>query len=368
MVAIEFDPGNGCCGLCDDGAEPRGGPAPVGQAVDLGRQDPAGAPRRSRTPGAGARQELPAGPSRPRRLPGRAGPDRVIAIHADSPRQSRGAGDDPLRPPDPGAGRGRRGSARVARREQGGLRLPALCGGQIRLGVLGARRRHHPSSGAGTVRLPRRADHRHGLAHAERRRSGRLLRRGGRRRRRRGHRRIALGSALPEAHRGLPDRQHGRVDGAQGRHSLCCRPADRLRRDQRHRRIYRPRRAHDQRHRQGNNHQHGRRARRHDLDFPGRRAHGEIPARHRQGWSRPADAAEPASARTGQGGRGGSREILRPCRRARFIETRALCRRSPFARPGAPDLQAGGRGGGPEERVYRRDLDRADRQLYELVL
>ena len=67
--------------------------------------------------------------------------------------------------------------------------------------------------------------------------------------------------------------------------------ADRLRRDQRHRRIYRPRRAHDQRHRQGDDHQHGRRARRHDLDLPGRRAHGEVPARDRARRSGAADAS-----------------------------------------------------------------------------
>src|SRR5271170_5789619 len=75
-----IDTRNGGCGLRDDGAEPCGGPAPVGQAVDVGRQDPARTPRRPRTPGARARQELPAGASRPRGFPGRAGTDRVAAI------------------------------------------------------------------------------------------------------------------------------------------------------------------------------------------------------------------------------------------------------------------------------------------------
>src|SRR5271168_3526644 len=116
-----IDTGNGGCGLRDDGAEPRGGPAPVGQALDVGRQDPARTPRRSGTSGTRAGEELLAGPSGPRGFPGRAGANRASAIHADQAGQGRGAGDDPLRPPDPGAGRGRRGSARVARREQGSL-------------------------------------------------------------------------------------------------------------------------------------------------------------------------------------------------------------------------------------------------------
>ena len=45
--------------------------------------------------------------------------------------------------------------------------------------------------------------------------------------------------------------------------------------------YYRPGRAHDQRHRQGDDHQHGRRAGRDHLDVPVRRAHGEVSARHR---------------------------------------------------------------------------------------
>src|SRR5947209_572507 len=73
-----IDTGNGGCGLRDDGAEPRGGAAPVGQAVDVGRQDPPGAPRRSRTPGAGAGEELPAGPSRP------CGVDRKSVVQGQS--------------------------------------------------------------------------------------------------------------------------------------------------------------------------------------------------------------------------------------------------------------------------------------------
>jgi aconitate hydratase len=81
-----------------------------------------------------------------------------------------------FRPPftattDPGAGRGRLGSARIARGEQGGLRLSAFGGGQIWPGLLGAGRRDHPPSCAGELCVPRRADHRHRLAHTQRRRS-----------------------------------------------------------------------------------------------------------------------------------------------------------------------------------------------------
>ena len=112
--------------------------------------------------------------SRPRRVSGRARADRAVAVHADPARQGRGPGHDPLRPPDPGAGRGRGGSARVAGGKQGGLRLPALGGGEIRHRLLEARRRHHPPGGARELRLPRPHDDRHRLAHPQRRRPGRL--------------------------------------------------------------------------------------------------------------------------------------------------------------------------------------------------
>ena len=47
-----------------------------------------------------------------------------------------------------------------------------------------------------------------------------------------------------------------------------------------------------------------------------------------------------ASAGAGQGGRGRSRQILRPGRRARPLDARTLHRRPAFARPRAPDLAA----------------------------
>ncbi len=60
-----------------------------------------------------------------------------------------------------------------------------------------------------------------------------------------------------------------------------------------------PGRAHDQRHRQGDDHQYGGRTRCHDLGLPGRRAHGALPAGDRQTRSRAAVRAEPAPPRTG---------------------------------------------------------------------
>ena len=99
----------------------------------------------------------------------------------------------------------------------------------------------------------------------------------------------------------------GRLDRAEGRHPVRRRPADRLRRHQRDRRIYRPGRAHDQRHRQGDDHQHGRRARRHHLDVPGRRAHDALSARDRPRRAGAAGRAAPGAAGAGPRGRGRSR-------------------------------------------------------------
>ena len=132
---------------------------------------------------------------------------------------------------------------------------------------------------------------------------GRVRGRRGRRGRRRGDGRAAVGGAVSQAHRRLPHRAAERLDGAQGRHPLRRGPADRLRRHQRDRRVHRPRRAHDQRDGQGHDHQHGRRARRHDLDVPVRRADGGLPAR--DGPRRPGAAgrASPGAARAGPGGR-----------------------------------------------------------------
>ena len=77
-------------------------------AADPGRQGPARPSRRPRAAGPGAGPQLPAAAPRSRGLPGRARPDRHAAVHADPARARRGADDDPLRPPDPGAHRRRR--------------------------------------------------------------------------------------------------------------------------------------------------------------------------------------------------------------------------------------------------------------------
>ena len=94
---------------------------------------------------------------RPRGVPGRARADRPAAVHADAARatsrcpttihcdhliQARVEGGPDLR-------------ASLAR-EPRGLRLPALGGGQVRRGLLGAGRRHHPPGRAGELRVPRR--------------------------------------------------------------------------------------------------------------------------------------------------------------------------------------------------------------------
>ena len=188
----------------------------------------------------------------------------------------------------------------------------------IRRRLLGARRRDHPSGRAGELCIPRRAHHRHRLPHAERRRA-RLLA-------------IGVGGAdaveviaglpweraLSQAHRRRSDRHPERLDRAEGRHPLRRRPARRCRRHQRDRRILRPRRAHDQRHRQGDDHQHGRRAGRHDLGLPRRRAHGDYLRATRPRRSRPLLRAVPATSwRPMPRSRRDPEQLLRPSRRDR---------------------------------------------------
>ena len=100
-----------------------------------------------------------------------------------------------------------------------------------------------------------------------------------------------------------------------------------------------------QRHRQGDDHQHGRRARRDDLDVPGRRADGDLPARDRPRRARAADASSIG-------------DLLAPDAEVeadpekyydRVVEldlshARAARRRPALARPRAPDLAARRRG------------------------
>ena len=86
----------------------------LGRPLTLGGQGRCWAIWTIPRPGAGAGAELSAAASRSRRVPGRARAERPAAIHADAARAGGGADDDPLRPPDPGAHRRRRRSARVA--------------------------------------------------------------------------------------------------------------------------------------------------------------------------------------------------------------------------------------------------------------
>ena len=127
--------------------------------------------------------------------------------------------------------------------ERRGLRLPAQRLGALRHRLLGAGRRHHPPGGARELRLPRRHDDRHRLAHAERRRPRHVRLR--RRRRRRGRRDggLPLGGAAAEAHRRAPDRQALGLDRAEGRDPEGVRAPDREGRHQPRDRVLRPRRA-----------------------------------------------------------------------------------------------------------------------------
>ena len=154
----------------------------------------------------------------------------------------------------------------------------------------------------------------------------------------------------------LPDRR-ARAGGRRPRTSSSTSRAQLtvVRRDQRDRRVHRPRRAHDQRHRQGDDHQHGRRARGDDLGVPGRRAHGaRICARPAgRDWCRWSSSI-PAPARARPGGRGRPREVLRSRRRARSVEARTARGRAAFARSGAADLAARRRGRRRDERLCRR--------------
>ena len=61
-------------------------------------------------------------------------------------------------------------------------------------------------------------------------------------------------------------------------------------------------------------------------------------------------------------------EILRPRGEARPLDARAAPRRPAFPGPRAPDLEARRRGEGPGQQVRRRDLERADRQLHQLLV
>ena len=94
-----------------------------------------------------------------------------------------------------------------------------LGGEEVRHRLLEAGRRNHSPSGAGELRIPRRLDHRHRLAHAEWRRARHVGHRCRRRRCRRSDGRPALGSPPSETDRHPPDRQVERLGLAEGRDS-----------------------------------------------------------------------------------------------------------------------------------------------------
>ena len=168
-----------------------------------------------------------------------------------------------------------------------------------------------------------------------RRRRGRL---------RRGHGGAGVGGARPQADRRAAHRQALGLDLGQGRDHLSARRAHRQGRHQQDRRVLRPRRRVDQRHRQGHHLQHGGRAGCDHVALPLRRPDGRLSPRHR---SRRRGGARRAVSRAPGGrsrGAGGSQEALRRDRRDRSLRARAPHRRAALARPGAADLQARGRG------------------------
>ena len=245
-------------------------------------------------------------------------------------RAGRGADHDPLRPPDPGAQRARRRTC--ARRSARTARSTTSCARPRRkygIGLLAAGRRHHPPGGARELRLPRRAHHRHRLAHARTRGGLGMLA-------------VGVGGAdAVEVMAGLPGRcSHPkriavrltrparRLDRAEGRDPAAVRAAHRRGRHQRDRRVHRPGRAHDQRHRQGDHRQHGRRAGRDDVGVPGRRAHGRVPARHRSRRARAPGRRAPRPARARPRGRGDPERFYDRDRRARPLRARAARRRA----------------------------------------
>ena len=119
--------------------------------------------------------------------------------------------DRALRPPHPGPGRRRHRPQDRARRELGGVRVPAHRLGEVRHRLLEAGLRDHPPGRARAVRVPGRDDDRHRQPHAQRRRPrhGRDRRR--RRRRGRRHGRLAVQHAGAEGHRRAPARASSRA-------------------------------------------------------------------------------------------------------------------------------------------------------------
>ena len=156
-----------------------------GRALTLADKVVARPSRRPRAPGDGARPQLSLPAPGSRRPPGRAGADGHAAVHADAARPA-----SRCRPPSTAttsSRRASRASATCASRSRRTRRSTTSCksaAAKYGVGFWGP--------GAGIIHqvvlenyaFPGRADHRHGLAHAERGRARRV--RGRRRRRRRG--------------------------------------------------------------------------------------------------------------------------------------------------------------------------------------
>ena len=102
--------------------------------------------------------------------------------------------------------------------------------------------------------------------------------------------------------------------------------------------------------------------------FPGRRADLRIPAGDAPRRSRAAGGAVPRAARTRCASRGKARAVLRPRARARSLQARTARGRAAFSRPGAADFETRRRGKRREEFISRRNLDRIDRQLHQLLV
>ena len=136
--------------------------------VDVRRKDLVRPCRRCPVGRRGARHRLRRLPPRPGRHAGRARAGRAPAVHARRTLHHRGPGHRALRSSDPGARRSRRRSGRGGRREPRGLRVPRRRMREVRHRFLEARKRDHPSGRARELRVPRRHDDRHRLAHAER--------------------------------------------------------------------------------------------------------------------------------------------------------------------------------------------------------
>ena len=182
------------------GHQPEGGAPAAEPAPVPGREDrlrPPGPPGPGGDP---AGEELPGAAARPRGHAGRHRPDGPPPVHdARALPEVAVPYHRPLRPPDPGRGRRQPGPGPGQHGEQPEVYdFLRRCSDKYGIGFWKPGQRHHPPGGARELRLPRRHDDRHRLAHAQRRRPGHGRHRRGRRRRRRRHGGHALGAEAPK--------------------------------------------------------------------------------------------------------------------------------------------------------------------------